>query len=293
MNTFLNLIERQAAHCSKAELKVAQFVLSDARLVLRMSIAELARHVAVSEPTVIRFCRRLGYSGFRGFKDELLAQSGNIESVLHQTITENDPVSEAVAKVLESCTRTLLDMSHLAPSMPFESAAAMLTKAKQIVFAGLGASGFVAQDAQHKFFRLGIPCRTALDTPTILQSAAIAQPGEVFIFISQTGEWPELVGALDRCRAQGVSTLAFTRRGSELAARADLVFDCEVGENTHVYTPMNSRLATLALLDALQVSLAILMGQPAEANLRETKTVLNDHLKERARPTRQVSARLA
>jgi len=293
MNTFLNLIERQAAHCSKAELKVAQFVLSDARLVLRMSIAELARHVAVSEPTVIRFCRRLGYSGFRGFKDELLAQSGNIDSVLHQTITENDPVSEAVAKVLESCTRTLLDMSHLAPSMPFESAAAMLTKAKQIVFAGLGASGFVAQDAQHKFFRLGIPCRTALDTPTILQSAAIAQPGEVFIFISQTGEWPELVNALDRCRAQGVSTLAFTRRGSELAARADLVFDCEVGENTHVYTPMNSRLATLALLDALQVSLAILMGQPAEANLRETKTVLNDHLKERARPTRQVSARLA
>jgi RpiR family carbohydrate utilization transcriptional regulator len=258
-----------------------------------MSIAELARHVGVSEPTVIRFCRRLGYSGFRGFKDELLAQSGNMDSVLHQTITENDPVSEAVSKVLESCTRTLLDVSHLAPSLPFEPAAAMLTKAKQIVFAGLGASGFVAQDAQHKFFRLGIPCRTALDTPTILQSAAIAQPDEVFIFISQTGEWPELVNALDRCRAQGVSTLAFTRRGSELAARADLVFDCEVGENTHVYTPMNSRLATLALLDALQVSLAILMGQPAEANLRETKTVLNDHLKERALPARRVNARLA
>jgi len=293
MNTFLNLIERQAADCSKAELKVAQFVLSDARLVLRMSIAELARHVGVSEPTVIRFCRRLGYSGFRGFKDELLAQSGNMDSVLHQTITENDPVSEAVSKVLESCTRTLLDVSHLAPSLPFEPAAAMLTKAKQIVFAGLGASGFVAQDAQHKFFRLGIPCRTALDTPTILQSAAIAQPGEVFIFISQTGEWPELVDALDRCRAQGVSTLAFTRRGSELAARADLVFDCEVGENTHVYTPMNSRLATLALLDALQVSLAILMGQPAEANLRETKTVLNDHLKERAQPSRRLSPRPA
>jgi len=293
MNTFLNLIERQAADCSKAELKVAQFVLSDARLVLRMSIAELARHVGVSEPTVIRFCRRLGYSGFRGFKDELLAQSGNMDSVLHQTITENDPVSEAVSKVLESCTRTLLDVSHLALSLPFEPAAAMLTKAKQIVFAGLGASGFVAQDAQHKFFRLGIPCRTALDTPTILQSAAIAQPGEVFIFISQTGEWPELVNALDRCRAQGVSTLAFTRRGSELAARADLVFDCEVGENTHIYTPMNSRLATLALLDALQVSLAIIMGQPAEANLRETKTVLNDHLKERAQPAQRLSARLA
>jgi RpiR family carbohydrate utilization transcriptional regulator len=293
MNTFLSLIERQAADCSKAELKVAQFVLSDARLVLRMSIAELARHVGVSEPTVIRFCRRLGYSGFRGFKDELLAQSGNMDSVLHQTITENDPVSEAVSKVLESCTRTLLDVSHLARSLPFEPAAAMLTKAKQIVFAGLGASGFVAQDAQHKFFRLGIPCRTALDTPTILQSAAIAQPGEVFIFISQTGEWPELVNALDRCRAQGVSTLAFTRRGSELAARADLVFDCEVGENTHVYTPMNSRLATLALLDALQVSLAILMGQPAEANLRETKTVLNDHLKERAQPARRLGSRPA
>ena len=283
MNTVLYQIERQQKQFSDSELKVARFVLSDAQQILRMSIAELARRVLVSEPTVIRFCRRLGYSGFRAFKDELIAQSGNVDSVLHQKITEHDPVSEAAAKVLESCTRTLLDVSHLASAMPFETAAAMLIDAKQIVFAGLGASGFVAQDAQHKFFRLGIPCRTALDTPTILQSAAIAQPGEVFIFISQTGEWPELVEALVRCRQQGVGTLAFTRRSSELAARADLVFDCEVGENTHIYTPMNSRLATLALLDALQVSLAITMGQSAETNLRGTKTVLNEHLDSRKR----------
>ncbi len=207
MNAVLEKIQYQQEKFSSAERRVAAYVLSESQQVLRMSIAQLARQVEVSEPTVIRFCRRLGYAGFRRFKDELLARSGNLNSVLHQTITASDPVAEAVAKVLQSCTRTLLDVAHTARSMPFEAAANLLQGATQIVFVGLGASGIVAQDAEHKFFRLGIPCRSALDTPNILQSAAIAGPGMVFVFISQTGEWPELIDAIERCHRQGAARM--------------------------------------------------------------------------------------
>ena len=55
---------------------------------------------------------------------------------------------------------------------------------------------------------------------------------------------------------------------SALAVAADMVFACDVDEDTHLYTPMNSRLVALAILDAIQVSLAIALGEPAETNLR-------------------------
>jgi len=45
-------------------------------------------------------------------------------------------------------------------------------------------------DACHKFFRLGIPCSTLMDTPMILQFAAIAEPADVLVLLSHTGRWP-------------------------------------------------------------------------------------------------------
>ena len=90
-----------------------------------MSVGELARRVGVSEPTVIRLCRRLGYKGFRDFKDALLTRitrqtrtpSGNIHQRLPQL---------AASKVLESCARSLLDVSGISQNLPFETAAERL-----------------------------------------------------------------------------------------------------------------------------------------------------------------------
>ena len=121
-----------------------------------------------------------------------------------------------------------------------------------------------------------------MDTPTILQSASIARHGETFVFVSQTGEWPELIQALKQCGDQGASTIALTRSDSALAIAADMVFACDVDEDTYLYTPMNSRLVALAILDAIQVSLAIALGEPAEANLRASKSTLNQHIQKSA-----------
>ena len=61
-----------------------------------------------------------------------------------------------------------------------------------------------------------------------------------------------------------------------------MVFACDVDEDTHLYTPMNSRLVALAILDAIQVSLAIALGEPAETNLRASKSTLNQHIQKNA-----------
>ena len=45
---------------------------------------------------------------------------------------------------------------------------------------------------------------------------------------------------------------------------------------------MNSRLVALAILDAIQVSLAIALGESAETNLRAPKSTLNHHIQKNA-----------
>ena len=149
-----------------------------------------------------------------------------------------------------------------------------MQSARQIAFAGLGASGQVACDARHKFFRLGIPCSTLLDSPTILQFAAISGPRDVLLLLSHSGRWPEITQAARVARERGATVIAMTCPDSSLADLATLLFPCRVSEDTNLFTPMSSRLAHLALLDSILVALALRQGDAAAERLRLCKDVL-------------------
>lgn len=259
---------------SPAEALVATWVQANPRLAVDAAIGKVAAAAGVSEPTVIRFCRRMGADGFRSLKARLIAELQRPESYLHHDVVAGDNPGQAAAKVLDNAIRILLDQRNLAAAMPFADAVATLARARQLVFVGLGASGHVARDASHKFFRLGIPCATALDTPTIAQHAAIASPADAFLAISHTGDRAAIVRAMADAVVRGACVIAITDPVSPLARAASWVFPCHAAEDTSVFTPMSSRLAQLALLDALQVTLALHLGAPAEENLRRCKTVL-------------------
>jgi len=66
-----NLLAQLAADLpklSKSEVKVAEAILADPEAATRSSIAALASLAEVSEPSVNRFCKRFGASGFPDFK---------------------------------------------------------------------------------------------------------------------------------------------------------------------------------------------------------------------------------
>lgn len=272
--SLLDRIAAQREALSPAEGRVADWVLSNPSRSAELAIADLASQSRVSEPTVIRFCRSLGLRGYREFRTRLVATLHRPENYLHNDVDARDSATEAVGKVLDSAIRTLVDIRHECRSMPFDTASDALRDCRQILFAGVGASGQVAADAQHKFFRLGVPCSVATDAQTILQRAAIAGDRDVFVAISHTGTWPDLVDAMRNARSRGAKVLAVTDPASPLANSADLVFACHAPEDTSIFTPMNSRLSHLAVLDALQVTLALKLGEPASQNLRLTKDVL-------------------
>lgn len=185
---------------------------------------------------------------------------------------------------MDSSIASLVEIRSRLSSMPVDEAVAAMALTRQICFVGMGASGHVAGDAWHKFFRLGIPCNSLTDLPTLLQFSAIAEQGDVFFVISSSGQWPEQIRAAELVRSRGGTIIALTNPQSDLAAVADILFASNDFEDTSVYTPMSSRLAQLALLDALQVSLALVLGESAVERLSNTKTAL---LQDTVRPLKE------
>lgn len=270
-------IKELTPELSRAEQRVARWVVQHPKQASRSTLAAIAFECNVSEPTVIRFCRHIGLAGFRDFTIRLAEDLSRPVSTVHSDVNVDDAASDAVTKVMDASIRSLIDMRAMTSSLPVDEAVTALKQARQIAFAGLGASGHVAADACQKFFRLGIPCTALTNTPDLLQFSGIVEPGDVLIITSHGGRWPELARAAGLARARGATVIALTDQGSKLAERANILFPCQVVEDASVYTPMSSRLAHLALLDALQVALALEMGEAAIEKLRGTRDALRGH----------------
>jgi RpiR family carbohydrate utilization transcriptional regulator len=270
----LSRIEQRATSLSRAERRVANWVLAHPRQAADATLAEVAQACGASEPTVIRFCRSVGLNGFRELTIRLTEALSRPVSYVHRDVSADDATADAVTKVLDAAISSLMDMRAQLLAYPIDDAAAALCRAGQITFIGLGASGHVATDACHKFFRLGTPCNAHTDTPSILQAAAIAGPDDVLIVVSHLGGWTELDRAAAAARDNGATVIALTNPSSRLARIANLVFGWDPHEDTSVYTPMSSRLAQLALLDALYVAFALSLGDVAAEKLRRSKDAL-------------------
>lgn len=273
----LNRIQDLVPSLSPAEQRVALWLLEHPKQAANATLAQVSQQCGSSEPTVIRFCRHAGLSGFRELAIRLTEALSRPVSYVHRAVSADDTASDAVTKVMDTSIQSLIELRAQMSSMPTDAAVAAMKDARQLAFAGLGASGHVASDACHKFFRLGIPCCTLTNTPKILQFAAIAQLGDVIVVTSHTGRWPELAEAARLARQAGAVVIALTDPSSRLASEADILFPSRAIEDTSVYTPMSSRLAQLALLDALHVALTLSLGDAAVGMLRSSKTALQEH----------------
>jgi RpiR family carbohydrate utilization transcriptional regulator len=270
----IDRITQSLGRLSRAERQVAEWVLAHPRQATEATVAEVARESGTSEPSVIRFCRRLGLSGFRELTIRLTEALSKPESFVHSDVSDDDATSDATAKVIDSTIQSLIDLRAQLSTMPFDEVVARMVEARQIVFIGLGASGNVASDASQKLFRLGTPCSALTDTPTIRQFASIAKQGDVLVIISKTGSSNDLRQASLVATNNGATVIAVTERNSQLARSAWKVFACDSYEDTNIYTPMSSRLVHLSILDALQVALALAIGEAAATNLRRSKDAL-------------------
>lgn len=74
----LHLDDEIIKSLSKPELNVLKYIYGHGEEVLDMSIQEMAKQVSYSTATVLRFCKKLGYSGFAEFKYALRMEARKV-----------------------------------------------------------------------------------------------------------------------------------------------------------------------------------------------------------------------
>ncbi|WP_342130096.1 MurR/RpiR family transcriptional regulator [Hydrogenophaga sp. OTU3427] len=260
----LDRIKASLPSLAPAEQRVAHLVLSDPRRFAQLPVSELAARAEVSKPTVIRFCRSMGYDGLSDFKLKLVGTVSEGVPFIHRSVDADDKTGDVLVKVIDNTVAAFLKYRNDASTHSIEKAAdallAAYRKGRRIEFFGVGNSGVVAQDAQHKFFRLGVHTVAHSDGHMQVMSASLLGPGDCVVVISNSGRTRDLMDATDIARKHGATTIVITASGSPLASAGHIHLAADHPEGYDRYSPMVSRLMHLLIIDVLATCLALRIG---------------------------------
>ena len=276
----LDRIKASLPSLAPAEQRVGKLVLSDPRAFATTPISELADRAHVSKPTIVRFCRSVGYDGLSDFKLKLAGSVSEGVPFVHRSVDADDKTADVVVKVIDNTVAAFLkyrnDASSFAIQKATDALAATASDGKRIEFFGVGNSGIVAQDAQHKFFRLGVNTIAYSDGHMQVMSASMLGPGDCVVVISNSGRTRDLMDACDVARKNGATTIVITASGSPLASAGHIHLAADHPEGYDRYSPMVSRLLHLMIIDILATCLALRIGGKLQPLLKEMKNNLRN-----------------
>lgn len=255
--------------------KVADVTLARPELAIYASVNEVAAAAGVSEATVMRLCRLLGFRGFQDFKIALARELVSPLQRLHEEVAEGDDAATIVHKVFQANLAALQDTLAVLDMGAMAQAAQWLGAARRLVLIGVGTSGPIVCDAANKFFRLGLTVQAISDAHLMMMAAALLTPQDVVLAVSHSGSTMDTAEAAKTARQAGARVICITNNSlSPLTKTADLVLVTASRETRFRQEAMASRLCQTSILDSLYTLVALARPDQALENLAKIENVI-------------------
>lgn len=269
MKSVLMRLQEYVKQASGTERNVITYLLEETEEAGELSIHELAGKTYSSPSTVIRLCKKIGFSGYKDFRKSLIYELGIRKEARMKRMEEirrEDDLEEIVNKVtiknivsLEN-TKKLLDLTVL------QKCVNLLIKADAIHLFGLGASLVVAQDTYLKFLRIHKPCFISSDVHAQYLQAMNARKDNVAIILSYSGRTQEMINCAEMLNQNNVPIILISKFGdSPLAKMADCNLYVAATEYIIRSGAMSSRISQLNIIDILYTAY---INQDFENNMK-------------------------
>ena len=234
----------------KTDKKIADYLMNNPGAVLSMFITELAKRCDTSEAAIVRFSKKMGFSGYQQLKLSL-AQEADMRPV-SENITANDSAYDIFSKVCEDIFCSLEKTKRALDSKSLQTCCEKILSADKILICGLGNSASVATDAAHKMLRLGLNACAYTDGHMQAIAAAHTTKKSVLIGISHSGHSKDIIDAMKIARENGTTTVAITNFDkSPIDKVGDIILHTVSNETNYRILGLNSRIAQLAIIDTI------------------------------------------
>jgi len=272
-------IRQRISVLTPSEARVAEVLLEAGDQLVYRSASDVAEQAGSALSTVVRTCKALGFRGYQDLKIAMAREDKPVAaSELVGEVTPDDNPWEILAKV-GAGARDAIDrgLAHV-DREALTQAVDRLATTRRLLCLGVGTSAPIAADAAYRFLWIGTSAEAPADVHVQHVQATLLEPQDTALVISHTGSTRETVSAAEAASLAGATVIAvtsFTR--SPLADVADIVLVASSRETTYRVEALASRVAHLALIDALWMATAMAKGEDALALTRRIADIISQH----------------
>lgn len=257
----------------KAEKRVADWIMENPGDILPLSIVELAEKCDSSEATIVRFAKKLGFSGYQELKISLAQE--NRSTIVNANMSASDGAFDIYEKVCNDIYCSLERTKKVLDKDALEKTSQAIRSAGKIIILGLGNSAAIALDASHKLLRAGYNAVAYTDNHMQVIAASHLNPGDVAIGISHSGSSKDVIEALQIAKDHGAITVCITNKGkSPIQKHSDYVLHTESDETQYNILALNSRIAQLSIVDALYYHIVYQQSEKSLNSIHDTEISL-------------------
>ena len=252
---------RQIKDLSPSERHIVDYIFENLNDIFNIGIVDLGERTFTSTATVKRLCKKLGVDSYIDFRLQLSAEltDYNKNSILESAQTpvgRYDSTDDIIKKVSSQNAKSIIDTMNLNSAETLDSVIVEMSRASRIDFYGVGPSNVVAEDAQIKCMRLGIPSAAFKDRVSMLMNAKAYTKGTLAFLISYTGLTEEIIDVASKLAELGVPTVSLTSVSeNELSEKCKYNLFVDASESWNRLGGMSSRISTLSMIDILFTAL--------------------------------------
>jgi len=261
----------------RAEKKIADSLLENPDAITQMTLAEISRESGCSEASIIRFCKRMGFSGYSALKEAFIRSVSAETGFQDEVLNDSDSMQEIMQKVYQSNVQTLSDTLVLA-DVAYEQALDALLNAESIHFFGAGDAFAVCELALMKFSRLGVRCSAHSDTMLQLITAGNLTPKDVAVAISYEGRTKCVVESMRTAKKAGATTISITKMyKSPLLRYSDINLFISVNDLTVGRDKVTRRVADQFILDVLYIGYTTKSNKNFSKKLKDIQSTIDQN----------------
>ena len=265
LDDFKHRLESHLPGLTKSQQRIARYLLASYDEAAFLSAAELAQRLDLSEATMARFAQSVGYTDYRELRrclQGLFRAEATPASRLQHKLTElASSQGHVLGKVLAMELQYLTEASHTVDPADFDHAVEILVNGRRIFVYASGPSGILADLAELRFRRLGIPTISMTESGRhLLEKLQLLQAGDAVLVAGFHHVAPEILAVLDHAQATGCHSILLTDTlGSALRDEPEVILAARRGP----VSTFHSLTVPMSILNAL--ILAVAMAKPEES----------------------------
>lgn len=276
-------IQERYSSLRKSEKVVADYLREHAGERVNYSITDFAQILGVSEATISRVSRALGYAGYPDLKLSMAENSGSRASIpnIPEGIDQSDTLISSSSKLANLLAQSILGTQRMLDSQRLEACLEAIQNARRMVLIGVGGAAAICEETAHLFIKAGVDAVAYNDAYTQVIAAANLESDCVMIGISHTGTTQGVAKALTLARRNGAKTIAITSDpSSAVASAAELVLTTWNSQTPSVplYGDfLEGRISQLFLIDLLYLGFIFENEGDHAAHLKITAQALREY----------------